>query len=60
MALNRNEAKADHTLSTGHEQFTETVYGVICSTCHNYILIDHTNCPTTCREHETCRKAYGA
>jgi hypothetical protein len=60
MAMNRNEAKADHTLSSGHEQFTETVYGVICSTCHNYILIDHTNCPTTCREHETCRKAYGA
>jgi len=60
MAMNRNEARADHTLSSGHEQFTETVYGVICSTCHNYILIDHTNCPTTCREHETCRKAYGA
>jgi hypothetical protein len=60
MAMNRNEAKADHTLSTGHEQFSETVYGVICSTCHNYILIDHTNCPTTCREHETCRKAYSA
>ncbi|HEV2490631.1 MAG TPA: hypothetical protein VGT03_12550 [Candidatus Acidoferrales bacterium] len=60
MAMNRNDAKADHALSTKHEQFTETVYGVICSTCHNYILIDHTNCPTTCREHETCRKAYGA
>jgi hypothetical protein len=60
MAMNRNEAKADHMISTGHEQFTETVYGVICSTCHNYILIDHTNCPTICREHETCRKAYAA
>ena len=59
MAMTRSEAKADHTLSSGHEQFTETVYGVICSACHNYILIDHTNCPTTCREHETCRKAYG-
>lgn len=56
--MNRIEAKADHTLSAGHEQFTETVYGVICSSCHNYILIDHTNCPSTCREHETCRKAY--
>ncbi|HKW87438.1 MAG TPA: hypothetical protein VJN21_01640 [Candidatus Acidoferrales bacterium] len=60
MPMNRNEAKANHTLSTQHEQFTETVYGVICSACHNYILIDHTNCPTACRAHETCRKAYGS
>lgn len=60
MGMNRNEAKADHTLATRHEQFTETVYGLICSTCHDYILIDHTNCPSTCREHETCRKAYAS
>lgn len=60
MGMNRNEAKADHTLTTGHEQFTETVYGLICSTCHNYVLIDHTNCPASCREHETCRKAYAS
>jgi hypothetical protein len=60
MAMNRNEAKADHTLTTGHDQFSDTVYGVLCATCHNYILIDHTNCPATCREHETCRKAYGS
>jgi hypothetical protein len=60
MAMTRNEAKADHKLTTGHDQFSETVYGVLCANCHNYILIDHTNCPPTCREHETCRKAYGS
>ena len=58
MAMNRSQAKAEHTQKAGHEQFTETVYGVLCAACHNYILIDHTNCPPTCREHETCRQAY--
>jgi hypothetical protein len=43
---------------TGHEQFSETIYGLICAACHNYILIDKTNDPSTCREHETCRQAY--
>ncbi|MHB8484957.1 MAG: hypothetical protein ACYDCM_04370 [Candidatus Acidiferrales bacterium] len=60
MAMNRGQAKAGHTQETGHEQFTETVYGVLCAGCHNYILIDRTNCPPTCREHETCRQAYGS
>lgn len=60
MAMNRSQAKAEHAQKTGHEQFTETVYGVLCAACHNYILIDHTNCPPACREHETCRQAYGS
>ncbi len=58
MAISRDEARAQHTAQGGHEQFTDTVYGVICAACRNYILIDHTNCPPTCREHETCRQAY--
>jgi hypothetical protein len=58
MAISRDEARAQHTAQCGHEQFTDTVYGVICAACRNYILIDHTNCPPTCREHETCRQAY--
>ncbi len=58
MKMTRAEAKANHTLDTKHEQFTETIYGVLCSTCHNYILIDHTNCSVTCRVHEICRQAY--
>ncbi len=58
MAISRDEARAQHTAQSGHEQFTDTVYGVICAACRNYILIDHTNCPPTCREHETCRQAY--
>lgn len=60
MRLSRAEAKANHTLDTQHAQFSETVYGVLCSTCHNYILIDHTNCPCTCREHDACRQAYAS
>jgi len=59
MPISRAQARAEHTANnTGHEQFTETIYGVICSMCHNYILIDQTNDPRTCREHETCRQAY--
>jgi hypothetical protein len=58
MAMGREQARKDHTEKTSHEQFTETIYGVVCSACHDYILIDKTNCPATCREHETCRQAY--
>jgi hypothetical protein len=58
MAISREQARTEHKTSTGHEQFTETIYGVVCSGCHNYILIDKTNCPRTCREHDTCRAAY--
>ena len=58
MAITREQARKEHTVSTGHEQFSETIYGVVCSACHNYILIDHTNDPRNCREHETCRQAY--
>ena len=58
MALSREEARNRHTAEAGHDGFSETIYGVICADCHNYILIDHTNCPPTCREHETCRQAY--
>jgi cytochrome c5 len=58
MAISREQARKEHTASTGHEQFSETIYGVVCAACHNYILIDHTNDPPSCREHETCRQAY--
>jgi hypothetical protein len=58
MAISREQARTEHTGSTSHDQFSETIYGVVCSTCHNYILIDKTNCPAPCREHETCRAAY--
>jgi hypothetical protein len=58
MAIPREEARKQHTAETSHDQFSETIYGVICAACHNYILIDQTNCPRTCREHETCRQAY--
>jgi len=59
MAMSRALARREHTTNNhGHEQFGETAYGVICSCCHNYILIDHTNCPPTCRDHEPCRQAY--
>jgi len=58
ITITREQARAEHTAKMGHDQFTETVYGLVCAACHNYILIDHTNCPTTCREHETCRAAY--
>jgi hypothetical protein len=58
MAMSRSLARSEHTTNNPqHEQFTETIYGVICSTCGNYVLIDKTNCPSTCREHETCRQA---
>jgi hypothetical protein len=60
MRMSRAETKANHILDTQHTQFSETVYGVLCATCHNYILIDHTNCPPSCREHETCRQTYGS
>lgn len=58
MAMSREQARKDHAAQSGHEQFNETIYGVICAGCHNYILIDKTNCPSTCREHEPCRQAY--
>jgi hypothetical protein len=58
MAISREQARSEHTGSTSHDQFSETIYGVVCSMCHNYILIDKTNCPPSCREHETCRAAY--
>ncbi len=45
MAISREDAGRQHTEKTRHNQFSETIYGVICSACHNYILIDHTNCP---------------
>lgn len=61
MAISRQQARSEHSrqFGAGHEQFTETIYGVVCAACHNYILIDKTNCPSTCGEHETCRQAYG-
>ena len=58
MAMSREDARRKHANETGHEQFSETIYGVICAQCHNYILIDKTNCPPACREHESCRQAY--
>ncbi len=57
MAISREEARSQHTQQTGHAQFSDAIYGVICASCQNYILIDHTKCPPTCREHETCRQA---
>jgi hypothetical protein len=58
MAISREQGRAEHTAKTGHSQFSETIYGLVCAACHTYILIDKTNCPPTCREHETCRQAY--
>ncbi len=59
MAMPREQARAEHSAQkAGHEQFSETIYGVVCDACRNYILIDKTNCPRTCREHESCRQAY--
>lgn len=58
MAMNRQQARTEHTSQTGHDQFSETIYGVVCAGCRNYILIDKTNCPPSCRDHEACRQAY--
>jgi hypothetical protein len=58
MAISREQARSEHTAKMGHEQFSETIYGLVCAACHNYILIDHTNCQPGCREHESCRQAY--
>jgi hypothetical protein len=58
MPIPREQARANHTAETDHRQFSDTIYGVLCAGCRNYILIDNTNCPPTCREHETCREAY--
>ncbi|HEX2776133.1 MAG TPA: hypothetical protein VHN10_05785 [Candidatus Acidoferrales bacterium] len=58
MAMSREQARNEHTTQMNHDQFNETMYGVICAACHSYILIDHTNCPRSCREHESCRRAY--
>jgi hypothetical protein len=59
-ALSRTQGRSEHTAQAGegHAQFSETIYGVVCAECRNYILIDKTNCPPSCREHETCRLAY--
>ena len=60
MAMSRSLARSEHSSKyPGHDQFSETIYGVICAACHNYVLIDHTNCAESCREHESCRQAYG-
>jgi hypothetical protein len=59
MAMSRAAARSEHTAThPEHQQFSETIYGLICAACHTYVLIDHTNCPPKCREHETCRQAY--
>jgi hypothetical protein len=58
MAMNREQGRAEHTSQMGHDQFSETIYGVVCAECRNYILVDKTNCPPTCRDHEACRQAY--
>jgi hypothetical protein len=59
MAMSREQARSEHTAKMpGHDQFSETIYGVVCAACHNYVHVDKTNCPSTCREHETCRLAY--
>ena len=62
MAKSRAQARNEHAsqAGAGHDQFTETMYGVLCAACHNYILIDRTNCPPACREHEACRQAYAS
>ena len=54
----REESRRKHAEETGHADYVETMYGVICSTCHDYIVIDYTNCAPACREHESCRQAY--
>jgi len=59
MPMNREDARREHSAQMpGHDQFAETIYGIICAACHSYVLIDKTNCPPSCREHETCRQAY--
>jgi hypothetical protein len=58
MAMSREQARTEHTAKIGHDQFSETIYGLVCADCHNYILIDRTNCPPSCREHDPCRQAY--
>lgn len=58
MAISREEARKQHAEAKSHEQFNETIYGVICATCHDYILIDKTNCARSCREHGSCKLAY--
>jgi len=58
MAMSREQARGEHTAKTSHGQFSETIYGLVCSTCRNYILVDKTNCAKSCREHESCRQAY--
>jgi hypothetical protein len=58
--MSRAQARSEHAakMGSGHDQFTETIYGVICAACPNDILIDKTNDPPSCREHEACRQAY--
>ena len=60
MHISREEARRKHTEETGHGDYVETMYGIVCSACHNYIVIDFTNCAATCREHEACRQAYAS
>ncbi len=60
MHVSREEARRKHTEETGHADFIETMYGIVCSACHNYVDIDYTNCQPSCREHEACRQAYAS
>ena len=60
MHISREEARRKHSEETGHGDYVETMYGIVCSACHNYIVIDFTNCAPTCREHEPCRQAYAS
>lgn len=43
MAISRDDARSRYTAETGHEQFTETIYGVTCAACQNYILTKNGN-----------------
>ena len=36
MAMCRTLARSEHTANNpGHDQFSETIYGLICAACHN-------------------------
>ena len=38
MAMSRGHARTEHAAQAGaaHDQFTETIYAVVCAGCHNY------------------------
>ncbi len=55
MAISREEVHSKHTAETGHQQLSD-IYGLICTASHDYILIDHTNCPLAARMHEMCHQ----